>query len=245
VSKKVSVSRKLIGKTDIPEEVLPFPNLSVPTAHMAGVVYNDRVFIVGGTTPDGYSDKMWYLRLDQRIRAKGTNPADPVRLIWRSLPAWQQAARSHCAAVIQNDGLHDCIWVLGGRHKSATGSWELRTDAQKFNLQTRTWLQMSDVRVLGEASRSVMGAGIVARGFGGIHVLGGDPGPLSDGKRSYSPDILLFSTLTDSWDVETTFDEPTPLAAPLVEWGEDFIVASGEIRPGMCSTTIWKMSFSE
>ena len=175
-TEEVGVSRKLMAEGDDPEEILPLPNLSVPLANMAATRYNDQVFLLGGQTPEGYSDRMWYLRLNRRIRAKGTNPNAPNRLIWRDKPMFEQAKRSHCMALLQNDGIHDSLWLLSGRRKSAEGKWELLTDVHKYNLQTGTWLNMGDIRLPGEGVRCVMAGSAMPEGYGGIVIFGGADG---------------------------------------------------------------------
>ena len=272
--KQVIVSDRLIGEKDTPEEILPFPKLSLPTANLASVMYNDRIFLIGGNTPGGYNGEMWYLDVNRRVRARGTNPNEPIRLIWRSLPMFRNPERSHCLAVVQNDGVHDCIWVLSGRRRDRSSSWQMLTDLHKYNLQSRTWLRMSDIRVAGENARCVMAGTTIADGFDAILVLGGANGvlfkkleediplriaaaeaagdvqhatdiaksktALLEGHPGFSPQILRYSALLDSWEVDGAFPRGLPVTSTLLSWGDDLVLVSGEIRPGVRTPVIWK-----
>lgn len=55
----------------------------------------------------------------------------------------------------------------------------------------------------------------------------------------FSPDILLYHTVTDTWVRRGVFPRGSPVTTNLVRWGEALVIPSGEISPGIRAPKVW------
>ncbi len=63
---------------------------------------------------------------------------------------------------------------------------------------------------------------------------------------THSPDwfqfnnkVLVYHTITDSWTVATDYPFPAPAGAPVIKWGNGWLVISGEVMPGVRSPKVY------
>ncbi|MFH5833665.1 sodium/solute symporter [Halalkalibaculum sp. DA384] len=59
-------------------------------------------------------------------------------------------------------------------------------------------------------------------------------------EQPFSRDILSYHTITDTYDKIGELPTPAPVTTRAVQWDEDILIASGEIRPGVRSANIWR-----
>ena len=61
----------------------------------------------------------------------------------------------------------------------------------------------------------------------------------------FGNELLSYHILTDSWSKTGEFPASLPVTTTAVMWGDDIILASGEIRPGVRSPEIWRGRYVE
>ncbi|MFP6905118.1 MAG: hypothetical protein VCG02_07870 [Verrucomicrobiota bacterium] len=278
-NEQVLLGKKLIATGYQRDEVLPLPDLPVGTTALGGALIRPRIYVAGGITPAGYTSEVWELRLNRRIHPKGSLGGSPSGFSWRKVRPWRGPPRSHCIVARQHDGIFESLLVLSGRNQDKDGRWNLLTDAMKYNTHTRTWLQLGDVRLPGEAARCLMAGTAISDTSYRVHILGGDGGTvftklntslpaaiqaardendegaaksleqqkfdLLNQHPGFGKDLISYNMLTDSWEKTGEFPQPLPLTTTAVHWGEDIILPSGELRPGVRSPVIWKGRYRE
>ncbi|MBM4017513.1 MAG: sodium/solute symporter [Planctomycetes bacterium] len=55
----------------------------------------------------------------------------------------------------------------------------------------------------------------------------------------FSPDILLYHTVTDTWVQRGSFPRGSPVTTNLVRWGDALVIPSGEVSPGIRTAQVW------
>lgn len=254
ISKKVL----LIRWNNVAEEIIvrKLPDLPYAVAS-ASIAFNDgMVYIAGGQTEAGVSDK--FLRLDLNDFAAG----------WKSMPPLPKSV-FHAVMLVQSNGDHPCIYLAGGRKKNDYGISELYASVYEFDLKKDRW---SSKRPLPNSLSA--GSGI-AMGASYILLFGGDKGETfhktetllarisretnEEKKRlliaekdqlqilhpGFSKEVLLYNTITDVWTVADSIPFETQVTTTAVMWGDDIVIPGGEIRPGVRTPAIVRGSVSK
>ena len=203
------------------------PDLPMSLANHFGTRVGEELIIAGGQqSPDDTQAEsaVWSLR-----------PDDP-NTAWSQLPEFPGTGR--ILAVAASSG--DCFWVIGGAALSEgpDGKPQRRylRDAWKYCHDTG-WTQLPDLPTPCVAAPSP------APDFGdGPVILGGDDG-LQVGKdpsthRGFSKQAIRFSTCENRW-VQAGLFAPATVTATTVAVGSDWLIPSGEIRPGVRSPKVW------
>ena len=224
-------------------ETETLPSLPETCAAPGAAILGDKVYVAGGTQTNDLATAMknfWVLDLSQ----KGTE-----NFTWRSLPSWPGPSRGYNMTVAQHNGTSDCIYVIGGRRKNNQGEIEFLDDIYAFDPTQNTdapgivpWIKCRNApvkMVAGEAAPI---------GQSHIFMLGGSDGSLyhkNDELKLEHPgfkkQIWAYHTITDTWIKAGTMPQNHVTTQP-VKWGNDYIIASGEVKPRVRSPLIWKVS---
>lgn len=215
------------------------PSLPEPIANACGVLIGDTVHILGGvTTPTGIpSDRLWLLDLSAK------------ELGWEEGPSLPGAPRMLATAGTMDGNLY----VFSGTGLVDDGNGGLvrqfLTDAWSYN-KSSGWTRLSD---LPEPRVAAPGPAI-PMGMAHLMIMGGDTGEhffqqaeLKDNHPGFTGEILAYHTITDTWTTVGTWPVdhgPDPgknpalgiwstVTVPTVEWNGQWILPSGEIRPGV------------
>ncbi len=158
---------------------------------------------------------------------------------WEILEPWLGPARSNPVAAA-HDG---SFYLFSGVERTPDGqgglSLRFLTDAYRFH-PDQGWEQLADL------PHAVAAAPSPAAQYGPTHVLifGGNDGAdvprvqeLKDRHPGFRRDILAYHIITDTW---VTLDSlpAAHVTTPVVQWGSDVIIPSGEIRPGTRSPAV-------
>jgi N-acetylneuraminic acid mutarotase len=212
--------------------VRPMPALPLPLANGAGAVVGNRVYVTGGSSEPGERSALNRLfALDLGTRAPvwkelGPCPGEP-----RILPVAGSAK--------------GWFYVAGGAAlKTVNGSTQriyLR-DAWRFH-QREGWQQLPDLPrpcVAGPSPAPVIDSTML--------FLGGDDGSLAGFKPpekhpGFPKSIQAFDLrhLTWSQSGEAAISRAT---LPVTEWQGNFVLVSGEARPGVRSPEVWTLQKS-
>ncbi len=211
------------------------PSLPKPCAYTSIASIGDTVYVAGGEdsiSPETVMNNFWSLDLSEEKNA------------WRELPSWPGPARALNITVAQHNGEKDCIYVISGKSiESDSGISEtiFLKDVYEFNPYefekgSTAWRKRKDVPVC------VMAGAGIGVGQSHIFVLGGVNGEASDGKeKDLSNYSWAYHTITDTW-VKADKLESNQITTIPVKWGNSIILASGEIRPLVRTSKIWKIN---
>ena len=204
------------------------PDLPVPITGACGTVVGDDLIVAGGQSVfDGPS---------ALARCFACNLAASSRT-WRELP-WPEGAPGRVLAVAGTDGRSFYLFTGAALSADSSGKPQRRylTDAWRFHSDTG-WECLADlprpaaagpaaVPWLAKAHEFVLVGGIWAE-----YLAAADKKPVYPG---FSRDVLVYSPRENRWRSEPPLDSDVPgrLVAPCMELNGDWIIATGEIRPG-------------
>ncbi|MCA8992954.1 MAG: sodium/solute symporter [Planctomycetaceae bacterium] len=226
-----------------------FPSLPLPRANLCGVRIDSNVLVFGGTeqpTSTQAAATLW--KLDLKDVEKGWEELAPLPGPGRILPT---------AAVQSGD-----FFVMGGAslHADEEGK-PARTylvDAWRFSLKSG-WRQIADLPQPSVAAPSPA----PAVGISHFLLIGGDDGAQVGVEptehKGFPKGVLAYDTITDTWTQVTEFpteavklDQDSvdklavspPVTLPVVKWGDQFVLVSGEVRPGIRSPNVVALTVS-
>ncbi len=220
---------------------VPYPSLPRPCAFSAATMIGDVIYLAGGQSGLSLETAMnnfWSLDLSKRD--------SPAEFVWKELPAFPGPSRALNLTVSQHNGYTDCIYVISGRRQTGPAddpaSFEFLRDVWEFNPTTQQWRQRSD------APRCLMAGTAIKSGQSHIFVLGGadeslyfQSDALKDEHPGFIKESLAYHTITDTWVSagKTPANHVTTIA---VQWGNEIIVPTGEVRPRVRSPKLFRIS---
>jgi len=244
----------------------PMPALPRPLAFMAAAKVGNTIYVAGGqeTTKQGRAGRHFFA-LD--LSQKGNDET----FRWRRLPAWPGEPRVLPVAATQSDGTVDCFYMFSGRNVAPGAATEILTDAWRYHPKDESWKRLADVGPKGEAPRCVMAGTGIGWGANHILIFGGDEGKLSreleqlgreiaaagesaaahlkqrqtkilNTHPGFSRDVLAYHTITDTWVKVGQHPAKSQVTTAAVRWGDAIIIPSGEIRPGVRTPKIYKVT---
>lgn len=169
---------------------------------------------------------------------------------WQELPAWPGDPRT--VAVAASDGRR--FYLMSGRAQHDDGSWTLYRDAYAFDPSRARWSRIADL------PWCIM-AGVAIGDRRGITAYAGDQDIdrwnlieklTADGRddlvtwiydhhTGFNTDVIRYDTRRDRWSVVDEFAGPPQVTTPAVEWDDDLVIASGEVRPGVRTPAVWRI----
>ena len=220
------------------------PDLPVALTNAAATVCKNAVYIAGGETASGVSEKFYCLYLNNITAGWKELPPVPVQV-------------SHMVLVALSNADHACIYLLGGRKKNANGISDLYRSVYTFDPGNNEWAQKKLLPYPLTA-----GTGI-ASGSKYIFLFGGDKGndfrqsellaasiktatddvcrqqlvrkknQLQASHPGFSKEVLLYNTVTDEWTGAGEISFPAQVTTDAVKWDDLIIIPGGEIRAGV------------
>jgi N-acetylneuraminate epimerase len=211
-------------------QVQPLPSLPQPVANACGAIVGGTLYVCGGTeSPEAVRPLAALWALDLAAAPAG----------WKKLQDCPGGPRMLATAAAAGDGL----FVCGGADlKPAADRPEriYRRDAWLYR-PGHGWKRLADAPqpiVAAPSPAPVLGSGEVV-------VLGGDTGEHvgfqpPEKHPGFSRRVLGYDPAHDRWrDLE-----PAPVArvtVPTVHWQGEWLVPSGEERPGVRSPQVWRV----
>ena len=234
------------------------PSLPHPLTNAAAAIQGNTVYLAGGETTDHTLQTFYALDLSSGAA-------------WKQLPDLPQAV-SHAVVVAQSNGEYPCIYLFGGRARTASGISTLHNSTFVFDPKTSRWKQLSSISDDKQPVPALSAGTGISTGATYILLIGGDKGTvfskiegynaaiakadkiaekerlqteklaLLNHHAGFSRDIYLFNTVTGAWKNIGTLPFPTPVTTTAVRWGNDIFLPSGEIRPGVRTPDVLKGS---
>lgn len=230
-------------KWDVPTQrasLVSLPSLPMPLTNAAAVSVENMVFVVGGETKEGVSNKLWSLDLNNK------------ELIWKELSSLPISV-SHTVFVYTEKHLY----VLGGRMKTKEGISKLYDSVFEYDIIQDKWKALPSLPYALSAGTGV------PMGMKGIVLFGGDKGTtfskvekylveinaeVDEAKKAalikqknilqtehpgFSKEILYYTISTGKSISIGELPYPTPVTTSAFWWDDQMIIPSGEIKAGI------------
>ncbi len=214
-------------------EQVELPSLPKPCAYGQAALIGNVIYLAGGQSGSGLDSAMnnfWMLDLSQKLQ--------PEKFVWSLSTPWPDQPRAFNLTVAQHNGFEPCVYVMSGRRQASEETQFLR-DVWEYSPSNDRW------RSRRELPRSVCAGGGVAFGQSHVFVLSGDDGSLftktdelKDSHPGFPKEALAYHTITDTW-VSLGEIPQNQLTTNPVLWDGNMIVASGEIRPRVRTSSVW------
>ncbi|HEX8914540.1 MAG TPA: hypothetical protein VF796_19480, partial [Humisphaera sp.] len=205
----------------------PLPPLPKPVANACGTLVGGTLYVVGGlATPEAASAMNSVYAIDLSAAERRWRSLDPLPGPGRML-----AVAAACG---------DALFVAGGVELVAGPDGKPRRrylkDAYRLD-PAKGWQRVADLPSASAAAPSPAPADAA-----GFYVIGGDDGSQvdakPDGHRGFARTILRYDMKGDRWTAAGEVPAPRVTAA-CVQWGDGWVVPSGEERPGVRSPEVW------
>ena len=210
--------------------VSDWARLPVALANSCGASCGQRVHLVGGTTgPDAVLASKRHFILDLAQREQG----------------WVEAAPLPGDGVMLATALAqgEDFYVAGGcsLHADAAGKPARTYLKQCWKFANGTWTQCPDLprAAVGAASPgwAVAGKLVLIGGDDGTQV-GGDPRT----HHGFCRDLLAYDPVAEQWSRLAALETELPVTLPAVAVAGSYILVSGEIRPGIRTPAVVKLT---
>jgi SSS family transporter len=218
------------SKTTEQEEL---PDLPTTVAFTSATTLGNKIYLAGGTETNDLASAMkifWVLDLEDLSTG------------WTELPSWPGPTRGLNVVVTQHNGRENQIFVFGGRRERPNGELEFLTDGYAYSPTDNSW------SVLSESPACFMAGTAIPAGENHILIVGGADGSLfhqADDLKNDHPgfpkQIWGYNALTDTWQKAGEMPQ-NHVTTQVAQWGDDFIIASGEVRPRVRTPVIWKVA---
>ncbi|HZJ79595.1 MAG TPA: hypothetical protein VFC69_03350, partial [Dysgonamonadaceae bacterium] len=226
-----------------------YPELPFAVNNATAAIVTNRVYLLGGQKEDGESTNQ-FLMLDLNSLDKG----------WQSMPNFPVAV-SAATMSAQQDGEEISLFVFGGRAIGDDNLTNFYSSVYNYRTSKNEWTTRSDIR-LDETTLIELSMAVSAP-IGATHIalVGGDNGQIFNqverainqndvsardslwiNHTGFNDKILLYNTVTDTW-FELDNPRKTPVAvSSIVSDGKQIYIAGGEIRPGVRTPEIMRMT---
>lgn len=229
------------------------PDLPFPVTNASATILGTTIFLAGGETVDGVSDK--FLCIDLNNNGE-----------WKMLPSIPKPV-SHAVVVAQNIGSTPYIYVMGGRRKNNGSTSEFYSSTFRYNINTSGWTEMKNLPYAVSAGTGV------AHGTN-LFLFGGDKGvtfnktetlimaiqseqdpvkrnllndekiKLQSSHPGFSKDVLMYNTALDTWTIIGTIPFESPVTTCAVKIDEHTVlIPAGEIKAGVRTPQFLKGKF--
>ncbi len=200
------------------------PSLPQAISHTDAAIIGNTLYVAGGQVgeeSEGLTNVFWALNLSDKDA------------VWEVLMPWDGPARRKSIVAVQNMGDRIYLYILGGEDLIHDGEGKLifipLTDGYRYSLRFKQWERITD------APHAITDAPGKAYGQSHILVFGGATGEhsgkdLRDNHPGFSPDLLVYHTITDNW-LKSGEIPLSVVTAKAVSWGGGIALTSGQIRP--------------
>ncbi len=256
---KQEYSEVFLLKWDVVSEdiiIENYPALPVPLAHHSATILNNKVYVVGGQSD--HESVAIFLSLDLSLK-------DSNHWHWQPEPPLPKGSRAFASLTTQSNGQAHGIYLFSGRSYDKKGHAEVLNDGHFYSITDKKWspIEAEFPVMAGNAYASGLEFIIFPSGTNGnefltLNALNHKIKDLEstndtlqakqlkqelvlrlENHEGFSKDVLAFNTITKSI-VKISELPYGVVTAPLVKWGDDVYIISGEISPGIRTPAILK-----
>ena len=232
------------------------PNLPIAITNASATLLNQTVYVAGGETVTGVSNKIFCLNLSQTSAG------------WIQLPDLPHPV-SHAVLIAAEIDKQPTLFLCGGRMKTPAGISTLYNEVYTYQITRKVWTPTTPLPTPLSA-----GTGFFLPPYD-LVLISGDQGKLfhqtevwldairnekNDSLKQqliyqknqlqqthpgFSKEVLIASMPTLQWRVRQTIPFPAPVTTSLVPVAAGFLLPSGEIRPGVRSPYILYLTLTQ
>lgn len=226
--------RRANGRVEIMMQTLPA--LPQPLVYGQAVWARDRLVVLSGQTGSELSTAIaggWELTIAGLDELKSNQ--------WKPIVDCPGGVRAFAMlTMVPADQAINQLLLLGGR-RQATSGLEFLSDVWQYDVATKDWQRLASLPVPVSAG----GAGPIGNRM--VAVLSGDDGSLftqtdklKDDHPGFAKRTWLFDVAANRWHAGA----PSPVnqvTTPPVAFGQQLILASGEVRPRVRTNQVWEV----
>jgi solute:Na+ symporter, SSS family len=237
----------------------PLPPLPATSTSGGGALVGNHVYVVAGQEGLGLetaTDRVWRLDIS---RLDGLNVAasklNEAALAWEALPPVPGGPRAFPLVAAQHNGFDECLYVIGGRRQEpgtvGIGGIDVLADCLEFSPTRFAANPATGWRKRAAPPTPLMAGAAAALGQSHVVVLTAADGTLLE-KIAADPDFaqrhpgfprraLAYHTITDTW-TSAGQTPAAPVTTPAVAFDGGILLISGEIRPRVRTSEVWRIT---
>lgn len=225
------------------------PNLPFALTNGSATCIDDKMYIVGGESKTGVSDKMLVLDLKH------------ISLGWKEIAILPKPV-SHSVVLSSKKNGSSMIFIMGGRKKTSSGVSDLYQSCWSYNINTGEIINLNSLPISLSASTGAIVQDNQLLIFGGdsgetFHQvetliasinqtvdpikkdsLLGIKNSLQIHHPGFNNQIFRYQINMDKWDVIGSIPFAVPVTTTAVKWDNQIFFPSGEIKAGIRSPYI-------
>lgn len=234
----------------------PFTPLPQPLFNMSAAQIGSMVYVAGGE--DGNTTQKIFYKID----VAAANP------VWQKLVAWTGLSLSNTVLVAQANGTNTGLYLIGGKNMNGPNEDNFTAEVYRFDPAKEAWsVGKAVTNNNGQPVKISAGTGF-AIGSNYILLVGGNTSHLLDtiialnkliaadsaltGKENtqqqlntflevhpgFDKKVYLYNTITDTWTQTSDLPFQLPVTLNAFKMGDDIILPSGEVKPGVRTTAV-------
>lgn len=208
----------------------PWPALPMTCANACAVIWKNQIHVIGGLEkPDATTASTRHFTFD----------LSSTDATWKEAPPLPK----HGLILATAGATENALWVIGGCSLSANAAGK---PVRMYHPQTWTfdgsaWVSGSDLPRCAVAAVSP-----AWQRDGELLVVGGDDGKQvgkdPEKHQGFCRSMMRYDASTRTWIEEAALDAVIPVTAPAVMHRENYLLISGEIRPGVRTPNILQLT---
>ena len=226
-----------------------YPDLPFAVKNATAAIVSNKVYLLGGQTDNGQSVNQ-FLMLD-------LNSLDKEWQLLSNFPVVVSAATMSA----QQDGEEISLFVFGGRAIGKDNLTNFYSSVFNYKPSKNKWTTKNDIRL--DETTPIQLSMAVSAPIGASHIalIGGDDGQIFNrvekainqgdvtsrdslwiNHTGFNDKTLLYNTVTDTWFELDNPHKTSVAVSSIVSDGKQIYIAGGEIRPGIRTPEIMKMT---
>lgn len=227
----------------------------------AAILYKGEVYAIGAVFPEGEEAAVSFQK------ARLSDFSEGKDILWRPLAAFGGAPVSEGSAFVrQHNGYEDAMYLFGGRHRFADGSYRLGGDIWEYLPSSDSWSLKGRMTTEKGENLTLMYSSAFACGSAHIILMGGDDGveflrradvseDTGKGRREldslfvnhkgFGGNVYAWHTITSEWYLVDSLGISLPAVTSAIECGSEIIIPSGELRPGVRTPEILSVKIKD
>ncbi len=219
--------------------IISWPDLPEALTNAVAVVTSNAVYVLGGATKNGVSDKVWAIYLND------------INAGWKYVSTMPQPTAFAAAVFAQGQ-----VYIMGGRKKGTDGISEIYNQVFAWNIANNSWSKKAPLPYVVSAATAVAlpdkilfiggDKGVV---FHEVEMLASKIAATSDlsvknnlteiknnlqqTHPGFSKDILAYNLTTNTWRSFAQLTVAAPVTTYAFIFNHKIILPAGEVKPGV------------
>ncbi len=219
--------------------IISWPDLPEALTNAVAVVTSNAVYVLGGATKNGVSDKVWAIYLND------------ITAGWKYVSTMPQPTAFAAAVFAQGQ-----VYIMGGRKKGTDGISEIYNQVFAWNIANNSWSKKAPLPYVVSAATAVTlpdqilfiggDKGVV---FHEVEMLASKIATTNDlvvknnlteiknnlqqTHPGFSKDILAYNLTTNTWRLFAQLTVAAPVTTYAFIFNHKIILPAGEVKPGV------------